>query len=64
MIKEKACRTCRKIIEEGEECPVCKGTTFTTFWKGYIIIVDPEKSEISKKMGIKVPGKYALKLGR
>ena len=60
----KACRTCRKIIEEGKECPLCGGTSFTTFWKGYVIIIDPEKSEIAQKMGITHTGKHALRLSR
>lgn len=64
VVQEKACRTCRKIIEEGKECPLCHGTSFTTFWKGYVIIIDPEKSEIAKKMGITHTGKHALRLGR
>ncbi len=64
MGKEKACRTCRMVVEDMNECPACKGTTFTTFWRGYVIIIDPEKSEIAKKMGITLPGKYALRLSR
>lgn len=64
MAKEKACRTCRKIVEDAKECPSCGGTTFTTFWRGYIVIANPEKSEIAKKMGIMTPGKYALQLSR
>lgn len=60
----KACRGCRKIIEEGKECPSCKGTSFTTFWKGYVIIIDPESSEIAQRMGINQTGKHALRLGR
>ncbi|MBU1120345.1 DNA-directed RNA polymerase, subunit E'' [Candidatus Micrarchaeota archaeon] len=64
MTKGKACRECRKVIEEGNKCPVCDGTAFTTFWRGYVIIVDPEKSEIAKKVGIKTIGKHALRLSR
>ena len=64
MGKEKACRTCRFVVEDLKECPVCKGTAFTTFWRGYVVIIDPEKSEIAKKMGITTPGKYALRLSR
>lgn len=60
----KACRTCRKVVEEGNKCPNCGGDTFTTFWRGYVVIKDPENSEIAKKMGIKKPGKYALRLSR
>ncbi len=64
MGREKACRTCRRVVEDSKECPECKGTSFTTFWKGYVVIINPEKSEIAKKMGITNPGKYALRLGR
>tara|TARA_Y100000310_G_C20614566_1_gene779931 strand:+ start:484 stop:645 length:162 start_codon:yes stop_codon:yes gene_type:complete len=52
------------VVEDAKECPMCKGTTFTTFWRGYVVILNPEKSEIAKKMGIEVPGKYALQLSR
>ncbi len=64
MPAEKACRQCRKIVEESDKCPSCDGNQFTTFWRGYVLIVDPEKSEIAKKMGIKQVGKHALMLSR
>ncbi|MFA5746052.1 MAG: transcription elongation factor subunit Spt4 [archaeon] len=69
----KACRKCRKIVEDGEqdedktsikECPICGGNTFTTFWKGNALIVDPENSDIAKAMDVKTPGRYALRLSR
>jgi DNA-directed RNA polymerase subunit E" len=60
----KACRNCRYIIEKGKTCPACSSTSFTTFWRGYTIIINPEKSEIAKKIGATMPGKYALRLGR
>jgi DNA-directed RNA polymerase subunit E" len=64
MKRGKACRQCRKVIEEGEKCPICGSTSFTTFWRGYVVIIDPEKSEIAQKMGINSTGKYALRLSR
>jgi len=64
MGKEKACRACRRVVEDAKECPECKGKAFTTFWRGYVIIIDPEKSEIAKKIGVTKPGKYALRLSR
>lgn len=64
MVKEKACRNCRKIVEDEKTCPVCGNTAFTTFWRGYFVITNSEQSEIAKKMGIKVAGKYALRLSR
>ena len=64
MIKGKACRACRKVITEGDKCPKCGGNAFTTFWKGYVVIINPEKSQLAEKMGIDTPGKFALRLSR
>ncbi len=52
------------VVEEETTCPNCEGTNFTTFWRGYVVIVDPENSEIAKKMGTTRPGKFALRLSR
>lgn len=60
----KACRQCRKVVEEGDKCPVCGSNSFTTFWRGYVVITNTEQSEIGKMMGISTPGKYALRLSR
>jgi len=53
-------------IQEQEEsyCPGCGENTFTTFWRGYVVILNPEQSEIAQKMGITKKGKYALRLSR
>ena len=61
---EKACRQCRKIVDNEDQCPVCGGSQFTTFWRGFVYIIDPEKSEIAKKMGIPNNGKHALRMSR
>lgn len=52
------------MIVDADQCPVCKTHT-TEHWSGYLGIVDPDKSEIAKKiaerMEIKVlKAKYAL----
>ena len=60
MVKKKACKTC-KIFVKGSECPICKSTDLTTSWKGRIIILDPEKSEIAKKLNIREKGNFAIK---
>ena len=60
MVKKKACKNC-KIFAKGNECPICKSTDLTTSWKGRIVILNAEKSEIAKKIGIKVNGEYAIK---
>jgi DNA-directed RNA polymerase subunit E" len=60
-MKKKACKKC-KIFVEGNECPICKGNQFSTNWQGRINVIDPEKSDIAKKIGIKVKGEYAIKV--
>jgi DNA-directed RNA polymerase subunit E" len=60
-VKKKACKKC-KIFVEGNECPICKGNQFSTNWQGRINVIDPEKSDIAKKIGIKVKGEYAIKV--
>lgn len=57
---EKACTTCHLIVE-GPICPVCQTSELTPKWSGYIIILDIT-SEMAKKMGATVPGKYAVRL--
>lgn len=57
----KACKSCNKITEEGV-CPVCDSHDLSTRFQGLVIIISPENSEIAKKLGITVPGEYALKV--
>jgi DNA-directed RNA polymerase subunit E" len=64
MSKEKACRQCKTVISEGNKCTNCNGTQFTTFWRGFVRILNPEESEIAKKMSAEKPGKYALQISR
>jgi transcription elongation factor SPT4 len=59
---EKACKTDRLIITQGDTCPLCGESNFTTKWSGYIVILNVEKSEIAKKLGLKIDGSYALHL--
>jgi DNA-directed RNA polymerase subunit E" len=56
----RACKVCRRIMEE-ETCPVCRVTT-SQYWSGYLCVIDPEKSEVAKRMGLKIPGEYAMKV--
>ena len=63
MQKLKACKNCRRIVE-GDVCPVCKDSELTAHWKGSITIIDPEKSELAKKMEITTPGRYAIRIGK
>ncbi len=57
---EKVCKNCRLIITQGDVCPLCGSTSLTTKWSGYIVIMNFEKSELAKKLDLKVNGTYAL----
>jgi len=59
-MKQKACRICNRIYE-GSKCPKCGSKESTEGFKGRIIVFDPEKSEIAKKIGIKEKGNFAIK---
>ena len=60
MAKPRACKAC-KIIFEGDRCPKCEGKDFTEGWKGRVLILNPEQSEIAQKLKIKDKGAYAIK---
>lgn len=60
MPKAKACKLCNKIFE-GEKCPSCESREFTEAFKGRIVIMNPEKSEIAKKLNLQKKGNFALK---
>jgi len=61
MVKKKACKKC-KLLVSGNECPLCKISSFANSWQGRLNILDANKSEIAKKLGIKVKGEYAIKV--
>lgn len=59
-IKDKACKIC-KTIYEGDKCPNCGSKEFTDSYKGKIYVLNEEKSEIAKNIGISSKGKFAIK---
>jgi DNA-directed RNA polymerase subunit E" len=60
----KACLKCKALVAvEVETCPICGSKDFSTEWSGIIIVLDPEKSVVAKLLGIKTPGRYAIKVG-
>ena len=61
MAKKKICKSCR-IFVEGNECPICHSGVLSTNWKGRLAVIDAEKSEIAKRIGLKVKGEYAIKV--
>ena len=61
MAKAKACKICNKIYEEGNKCPKCDSKESTESFKGRIVVINPEESEIAKKLNIKSKGNFAIK---
>jgi DNA-directed RNA polymerase subunit E" len=49
------------MIYEGERCPGCGNQEYSEEIKGRIVILDPENSEIAKKLKINKKGEYAIK---
>lgn len=60
-MKKKACRKCRVFVK-GNKCPLCNSEDTTTSWKGKILILDANKSEVAKNLGIKSKGEYVIKV--
>ena len=58
---KKACKKCRMIFS-GERCPICNNVDFSETWKGRVIIVKPEESEIAKNLNLGKEGIYAIKI--
>lgn len=59
--REKICRVCKRVVS-GNECDNCGSTNLTTRSSGLIIVIDPERSEIAKELGLKKAGSYAVKI--
>ncbi len=55
-----ACKKCNFLSGE-KVCPICGGET-SKEWQGYVIIMDPDRSEIARNMGINHKGEYALRV--
>ena len=58
--KPKACKVCNKIYEE-DKCPECGSKESTTSFKGRIVVLNRDKSEIAQKINIKGNGNFAIK---
>jgi DNA-directed RNA polymerase subunit E" len=61
MAKVKACKMCNTIVEEGDKCPNCGSKELTEGVKGRIVVLNPEKSEVAKKLNLKEKGNFAVK---
>ena len=61
MSKSKACKLCNTIIDSGDKCTKCDSKELTEGYKGRIVVLNPEKSEISQKLNLKTKGNFAIK---
>lgn len=61
MATEKACKKC-KVVFEGPKCPKCGSEEFTDSFKGKMIVLKPEESEIAKNLKLKEKGTFAVKV--
>tara|TARA_Y100000739_G_scaffold195543_1_gene177262 strand:- start:26 stop:286 length:261 start_codon:yes stop_codon:yes gene_type:complete len=63
-----ACGECYRILPDPEnkkdipQCKHCPNAPVTTDWQGYVIILNPERSEVAARLNVTSPGTYALKV--
>lgn len=60
MAKQKACKICKRIFE-GDQCPQCESKEFSENFKGRVVVLNPENSEIAEKLNLKEKGNYTIK---
>jgi len=62
----KACKECGALVPRKENvCPVCGSTELEgENWSGMLIVLDPEHSEIAKRLGIDKPVMKAIIVAR
>lgn len=56
---KQACKTCKQIVMK-DKCPDHPEAKMVENWKGRIIILDPNTSELAKRMHIIKKGEYAI----
>ena len=58
-----ACGECHLVLNDGvDQCPRHPSANVSSDWTGYVIIIQPERSEIAERLKVEQPGKYALKV--
>ena len=51
-----------KIKKDIVQCKHCPNAPVTTDWQGYVIILNPKRSEVAARLNVTSPGTYALKV--
>ncbi|MAH41022.1 MAG: DNA-directed RNA polymerase subunit E'' [Verrucomicrobiales bacterium] len=58
-----ACGECHLVLNDGvDQCPRHPSAKVSSDWTGYVIIIQPQRSEIAERLKVEQPGKYALKV--
>ena len=58
-----ACSEGHIILADGiDQCASCPSAPVSSDWTGYVVGLDPSRSEIANRLNIEVPGNYALKV--
>lgn len=58
-----ACGECHLVLNDGiDQCPRHPSAQVSSDWTGYVIIMQPERSEIANRLEVELPGRYALKV--
>ncbi|MBS3073745.1 DNA-directed RNA polymerase, subunit E'' [Candidatus Pacearchaeota archaeon] len=57
----KSCKKC-KALTNGSTCPNCQSAQLVDNWKGRVVILNTEQSEIAKRLNVNKKGEYALKI--
>lgn len=54
------CPKCKRLLSTST-CPVHKDAKLVETWKGRIIVIEPSKSDLAKKVDISDAGEYAVR---
>lgn len=57
----KACRQCKSLFE-GSKCPSCGADEPSESFKGKVVVLNPESSEIAQKLNLPKKGLFAIRL--
>ncbi len=58
-----ACGECNLILDDGiDQCHRCPSAPVSSDWLGLVVILDPTRSTVAKRLGYEQAGNYALKV--
>lgn len=58
-----ACSECHLILaDDADQCHRHPSAPVSSDWSGYVVVIDPTRSDIAARLNIEVAGNYALKV--